>query len=294
MKYSVNRILQHLKNSINSPSINAKEILIGKNVIIEPFVEINCDRLVLGDGVIIKSGTQIIMPDLVIGDYTIIYNNCFLSGTNWCRIGHNCWFGHYTIIDSIGTTIIGNNVGVGAHSQLWTHAYFGDTLEGCRFASQKQLIIEDDVWFVGHCIVSPITAKRQSMAMVGSVVTKDMEENHVYAGVPAKDVTEKMGAQFKKDIDPIEKKATMEQHLKDFLKTHKPKNNRIKIVEKLDPNNKHISQFSITERSYIKNLYPEEVEFIRFLLPIKAKFLPSPETDWVSTHLGPPPIENVF
>jgi acetyltransferase-like isoleucine patch superfamily enzyme len=167
MKVSAKKIFSLLRKKttsiINYPFINVKELILGKNVVIEPNVQISCDRLILGDGVRIKSGTQIYMSDLVIGDYTLIYNNCFFSGTRWCRIGHNCWFGHYTIVDSIG-----------AHSQLWTHAYFGDILEGCRFASHKQLSIGDDVWLVGHCIVSPINAERRSMAMAGSVVTKDM------------------------------------------------------------------------------------------------------------------------
>ena len=203
------RILRVINRIINSPVINVRELKLGKNVVIQPGVEIKCDRLVLGDGVIIKSGTRIEMADLVIGDYTKISNNCFLSGTSWCRIGHNCWFGHYTIIDSIGTTRIGNGVGVGAHSQLWTHAYFGDILEGCRFASHKPLVIEDDVWLVGHCIVSPIHAHRRSMAMIGSVVTKDMRENHVYAGVPAKDMTERLGTQFE-EVSLDEKRLKMQ------------------------------------------------------------------------------------
>lgn len=32
--------------------------------------------------------------------------------------------------------------------------------------------------------------------MVGSVVTRDMEANHIYAGTPAKDVSDKLGFQF--------------------------------------------------------------------------------------------------
>jgi acetyltransferase-like isoleucine patch superfamily enzyme len=270
------------------PIIDVDELVIGRNVVIEPGVEIHCKRLTLGDGVIIGSGTRINMVDLAIGDYTRINNHCFLSGTDWCRIGHNCWFGHYSIIDSIGTTRIGNGVGVGAHSQLWTHAYFGDVLEGCRFSSHRPLVIEDDVWMVGHCIVSPIYAGRASMAMVGSVVTKDMEENHVYAGTPAKDVTERLGTQFR-DVSLDEKWRVMATYLDEFLNRYKPKENRIRIVEKLDADEKDLSQFSLTQRMYTKHLFPEEVQFMRFLLPTKAKFLPHPATDWVAPYLSSPP-----
>lgn len=272
-----------VKHIVNPPIIDVKELKIGKNVIIKPGVEIKCDRLVLGDGVTIMSGTKISMVDLVIGDYTKINENCLLTGTDWCHIGHNCWFGHYTIIDSIGTTRIGNGVGVGAHSQLWTHAYFGDILEGCRFASHSPLQIEDDVWFTGHCIVSPIHARRRSMAMVGSVITKDMDENHVYAGVPAKDMTDRFGAQFE-EVSQDEKMAKMQCYLKEFLDRYRPKENRIKIVEQLDLEQRDVTQFGLTERMYVKNLYPEEVQFMRFLLPTKAKFLPHPKTDWVASY----------
>lgn len=278
------RLMYRIQRTINRPIINVKELILGKNVTIEPGVEINCNRLVLGDGVIIRSGTRIEMTDLVIGDFTKINNHCFLTGTNWCRIGHNCWFGHYSIIDSIGTTRIGNGVGVGAHSQLWTHAYFGDILEGCQFASHKPLIIEDDVWLVGHCIVSPIHAKSRSMAMVGSVVTKDMQENHVYGGVPAKDLTDQVGLQFK-EVSLDEKWSRMQEYLNEYLDRYRPQDNRIEIVEKLDMRRQNVTQFSMSERLYTKKFYPEEIAFMRFLLPTKAKFYPHPATDWVASHL---------
>lgn len=274
-----------IKRIVLPPILNVHELVIGKNVVIQPGVEINCDRLALGDGVIIKSGTRIDMVDLVIGDYTTINNHCFLSGTDWCRIGRNCWIGHYSIIDSIGTTNIGNGVGLGGHSQLWTHAYFGDVMQGCRFASHKRLVIEDDVWFVGHCIVSPIHAYSRSMAMVGSVVTKDMFENRVYAGVPAVDMTDKIGHQFE-SLSLDKKMAKLSRHLNDFLADNKPRENRIRIVEKLDMKKREFSQFSPSERMYIKNLYPEEVQFMRYLLPYKAKFLPNPQTDWIAPYLA--------
>jgi acetyltransferase-like isoleucine patch superfamily enzyme len=278
-------LLRRAQYLVNPPVLDVEKLIVGKNVIIEPGVDIRCKRLVLGDGVVIRSGTRIEMTDLVIGDYTKINNNCLLTGTDWCRIGHNCWFGHFTVIDSIGTTRIGNGVGVGAHSQLWTHIYFGDVLEGCRFASHKPLIIEDDVWFVGHCIVSPITAKKRTMATVGAVITKDMsEENHVYSGVPARDMTDRFGMQFG-EVTLDEKRKRLENYLKEFISLHKPRKNRIKIVERIDPSQRQYSQFSLSERLYIKNLYPEEVKFMRFLTPTKAKFTPIPSNDWIRKYL---------
>lgn len=281
------RLWRRLHAVMHPPTVNVGKLKLGRHVRIEPGVDIDCDRLTLGDGVTIKTGTRIKMTDLTIGDYTTIGENCVLDGTDWCRIGHNCWFGHFTIIDSKGTTRIGNNVGVGAHSQLWTHIYFGDRLFGCRFASHRPLVIDDDVWFVGHCIVSPIHAKAKSMAMVGSVVTRDMEDNRLYAGTPAKDVTETFGPQFEPRTLDV-KREMMEGYLAQFRTESGRQARGLRIVDVLGPQEPGITQFSLSERCYTKQLLPEEVQFMRFLLPTRAKFVPTAETDWIAQHLPAP------
>lgn len=279
------RVARLIRRLAHPPAIDVDELIVGRNVVIGSDVDIRCERLVLGDGVVIRSGTRIEVSDLVLGDYTKINNHSLLTGTNWCRLGHNCWVGHYSVIDSIGTTRIGNGVGIGAHSQLWSHIYFGDTLEGSRFASESPLVIEDDVWFVGHCIVSPILARARSMALVGSVITKQMEPNRIYGGSPAKDMSDRIGGQFEtRSVE--DRRMMMERHLQDFLTISKPSPMRIEIVDAIDLKRPAVSQFSVTERMYLKNLYPEEVAFMRYLLPWRAKFVPHPSTDWVARYLN--------
>ena len=63
---------------------------------------------------------------------------------------------------------------------FWSHQGVG------AFLNEKPMNIGKDVWFVGHCIVSPINAADKSMAMVGSVVTKDVPPFAIVAGSPAK------------------------------------------------------------------------------------------------------------
>jgi hypothetical protein len=167
---------------------------------------------------------------------------------------------------------IGNNCGIGAHSQLWSHVKFGDTLEGSRFLSEKKMFIENDVWFVGHCIVSPIHAKSKSMVLAGGVVTKDLEYNNIYAGSPAKSISEKIGFQFLNI--PLEDKLIK---LNDYLKEWNPKCDTIKIVKKIT--NEHLidtlnTYFAIETRTYTKRLSTDEVSFMKFLLPDKGKFTP--------------------
>lgn len=255
-------------------NIKCDNLIIGKNSFVEPSAVIrgingNAKNIIIGDNCYIGKDVQIIIDDLTIGDYSKIHHHTNIHGYKPCKIGHNAWIGQYTIIDSIGGTTIGDNCGIGSHSQLWSHIKYGDTLEGNRFLSENPLIIGKDVWFVGHCIVSPIVAKDRSMALVGSVVTKDMEENHVYAGSPAKDITDKIGNQFN-TVSIDEKYNKMVSYLNETnLKNIKiVKSNKEFVFD--DP----FSYFDVDTRTYTKKRTDDEIKFMSFLLPDKAKFTP--------------------
>jgi acetyltransferase-like isoleucine patch superfamily enzyme len=255
-------------------NINCKNLILGKNTVIEPTAVIRgingpAETVVIGDNSYIGHDVQIICDNVSIGDYCKIHHHTNIHGYRPCKIGHNAWIGQYCIIDTIGGTTIGNNCGIGAHSQLWSHIKYGDTLEGCKFLSDAPLNIGNDVWFVGHCIVSPITAADRSMALVGSVITKDMEYNNIYAGSPAKNITDKVGYPFEQ--------VTVENKYKkmcEYLKESNLKN--IKIVLNSDSFNyeDNISYFSVSDRTYTKKLTEDEISFMKFLLPDKGKFTP--------------------
>ncbi|GAA4076455.1 hypothetical protein GCM10022389_22830 [Flavobacterium cheonanense] len=258
--------------------IQSIDIEIGINTIIDPSAVIRgvngkAKRIVIGDNCYIGANVQIICDDFELGDYSKIQHDTNIHGYLPCKIGHNAWIGQYSIIDSIGGTTIGNNCGIGAHSQIWSHIKYGDTLEGCRFLNEKPMIIGNDVWFVGHCIVSPITAQDKSMAMVGSVVTKDMAFNEIYAGSPAKSISDKVGFQFE-TISVEEKYNKMVQYLNQFNSNSKT----IQIVkdfDSIDIANTKVTYFNVTTREYTKRLSEEEIYFMKFLLPAKAKFTPN-------------------
>ena len=259
-----------------SPKIQAESIQIGKNSFIEDDVVIKgidgkASNIFIGDNVYIGKSVQIICDNFSIGDYSKIQHHTNIHGYKPCTIGHNAWIGQYSIIDSIGGTSIGDNCGIGAHSQLWSHIKYGDTLEGCRFSEEKSLVIGKDVWFVGHCIVSPIVAKDKSMALVGSVITKDMEYNTIYAGSPAKALSDKIGPQFIEVT--IEEKL---QKMENYLNVSKIDKNSIKIIASDSEINisDNISYFNVTNRKYTKKSSDTEIQFMRFLLPDKAKFTP--------------------
>lgn len=255
------------------------EVIIDDNVVINKPVILgnSCISIKIGYGSFLGENIYIDVPNLTIGEYTTIHKNTTIHGYKSCFIGHNCWIGQNTIIDSIGGTFIGNNVGIGAYSQLWSHVKFGDTLEGCRWNSEKPLIVEDDAWLVGHCIISPIIIHKKAMLLAGGIATKDMEENHIYAGAPAKDVTNKLGFQFEKK-DYQEKYDQFTKLYIEFLRLNKitAEEFPIKIKKSTEQTKEEdTTVFYLDTRTYKPTRGFYEYKFMKFLLYDKAKFVPN-------------------
>lgn len=261
-----------------SENIKAEEFKIGFGSFVHPSAQICgpdgglAKQIIIGDNTYIGERVQIRCNEFEIGDYGKIHHDTNVHGAQPCKIGHNFWCGQFSILDCTGGLSIGNNVGVGAHSQLWSHIKYGDTLAGCLFNQAKPLIVEDDVWFVGHCVVSPITAKTMSMALAGSVVTKDMLPNQVYAGTPAKLLEDK------KQFEPIDYGKRLERmwfYLNDFMINNDTIGPPLRICiwpEEIEDRSK--TWFVISERKYLKQGTQREIAFMKYLLPEKAKFVP--------------------
>jgi len=114
--------------------INAEEVIIGKGVVVEEGVLITgkggpARKVVLGDFCYIGRETRIFAPEFRLGDYSKLNAFAFGNGELPMQIGRNCWFGGNIVLDSLGGLDIDDNVGVGAHSQIWTHIQFGDKRE---------------------------------------------------------------------------------------------------------------------------------------------------------------------
>jgi len=264
--------------------IDAKELFLGKGVVVEKGVLITgkigaANKVVLGDFSFIGQQTRIMVPEFRLGDYSKVHCFSFLHGEKALQIGRNCWIGENTILDSMEGLDIDDNVGIGAHSQFWTHIQFGDILEGCRFFSRKYMYVGKDAWFVGHCIVSPIHVGERSMALAGSVVTRDMIPNHIYSGVPARDVTDKLGFQFKSPS--VEQKASKLQEIIDaFVEKHPEHNGQLIVISSPNGRKEGVCWFDVSERTYNKTYSQAEVFFLKEDIPL-IKFVPFNEPPFV-------------
>ncbi len=263
-------------------NIFADKIELGINFTIESTAVIrgingNAKTIVIGDNVYIGHNVQIICEHFKLGDYSKIHHDTNIHGSKPCKLGHNLWMGQFCILDTTGGVTIGNNCGIGSHSQLWSHIKYGDTLEGCRFLSEKSLNIGNDVWFVGHTIVSPITAYDKSMALAGSVIIKDMVYNTIYSGFPAIPISEKLGHQF--DEIPIVDKYNK---MISYLDNSGVDKNKIEIVyQKSDIKDDNKTYFILSTREYTKRKNKAEIDFMNYLLPEKAKFTPTNEENTI-------------
>jgi acetyltransferase-like isoleucine patch superfamily enzyme len=253
------------------------DVVIGRGVRFGRNVEIRSRRVRIGDEVHIGDDVRIDSGTFEIGDYGTIYRGSFFPGPGDLVIGHNFWLGTGSIVDSKGGTTIGNNVGVGAQSQLWTHMIYGDVMAGCRFHTAKPLRIGDDAWLVGHCLVSPVTIGERALILLGSVLTRDVPPDRTFGGVPAADVTERFGPQFN-----LTAREERERYMRERLQAFAQKN-RIRDVERhlaivgsaeeLRQAPPDVTAFDVVSRTYTKRATRLEVKFMRFLLP-EAKFVP--------------------
>ena len=115
---------------------------------------------------------------------------CAFHRARGVRIGRNVEIGYFVIIDNLypEKVVIEDGVTIAARSTLLAHdeafAYARDgpsTVDETRIKSEA---------FVGvHCVVLPgVTVGRRAIVGAGSVVTRDVRDGAIVAGVPAKEL----------------------------------------------------------------------------------------------------------
>lgn len=142
----------------------------------------------IGDYCTIGPGVKIVCSggDVFISDWTTLHDNCLILSSLHVTIDQHCWFGQNCIIDGTGGLRIGRGVRVGMYSQIWSHVAAGEQIEGCTLYGEREVIIEDNVWLVGSCIVaSGVTIGRRAVALIGSNITKSIPPYSTVAGIPA-------------------------------------------------------------------------------------------------------------
>lgn len=125
-----------------------------------------------------------------IGRGLVIKNNVTIKSPWNLTIGDDCWIGENVWIDNLDKVTIGNNVCVSQGAMLLTgnHDY---TVYNMPYRNAP-IVIEDGAWVGARAVVCPgVTVHGNAILTVGSVATKDMEQNGIYQGNPAVRIRER-------------------------------------------------------------------------------------------------------
>ena len=194
---------------------NCRELILGERVKIAETAEISGGRIEIGDDVRIGENVRIEVTEhlmlgkgSIVGPETIIrgrdvalgresYTNhhaeigggsCF-EPTSRLRTGYWCHIGSYAIINTAMPVDIGNEVGLGRFTNIYTHGAYLSTLEGfsVEFGPVR---IGHRVWLPSATVNPNVTIGDDVVVGVGSVVTKDLPGGCLALGVPCRVVKE--------------------------------------------------------------------------------------------------------
>ncbi|MFO7619320.1 MAG: DapH/DapD/GlmU-related protein [Thermoplasmata archaeon] len=175
--------------------IRSNEIIIGK----ETTINRNCDifvydRFHIGDlgflGTASFRGRSIVIGSEFYSSTTYATPLTIGGGgrndpTAYCEIGDRCTM-HNNFINIAKPVKIGNDVGLSPDTLLITHGYWHSVLEGHK-STFEPITIGDNVWIGMRAIVTPgVSIGRDCVIGAGSVVTRDVPEGCIAAGVPAR------------------------------------------------------------------------------------------------------------
>lgn len=162
--YAVRRILFKLKGDIS----------LGDNTILEGSIDTpwRTGKIIIGNNTIIRKWV------------------CLRPYGGKIQIGENCTVNSFCHISGNGVVEIGNNVLIATQCVIISANHNFDRVDvpiANQGETRKKIVIEDNCWLgAGVKVLAGITIHQGAVIGAGSVVTKDIPENSVAVGVPAR------------------------------------------------------------------------------------------------------------
>ena len=252
------------------------DIIKGKNVSIGKNIKFDGGKIILEDGVEIGDDVEInvteklhIKARSIIGKRFIIHGRHIILGEEFWS-GHDCeigggscfekhsslhigyWghFGNYGLINTARPVIIGNEVGLGTRTSLYTHGAYQSIFKGFP-VEFGPITIEDNCWLPGATVLPNVTIGKNSVIGVGSVVTKNIPPGSLALGLPAKVVKNNY---FPKEFNELETEQAVKKVLATFIEItdswypikYLPPNIEIYNKEKTNPTVFNLKQMTIS------------------------------------------------
>ncbi len=196
-------------------SNEAEDLVLGSRVTVGDGTRFAGGKIVLEDGTQIGRNVDIRVTErLVVGKLSNIGDETILRGrridlgrefytnhhaeigggscyerTSSLKVGHWGHMGSYSMINTAMPVTIGDEVGMGRFTNLYTHGAYLSLAEGfpVQFAP---ITLGDRVWLPSATVNPGVTIGHDVVVAAGSVVTKDIPANSLAAGIPAKVIRE--------------------------------------------------------------------------------------------------------
>jgi acetyltransferase-like isoleucine patch superfamily enzyme len=170
-----------LKQRYRHWSLRRKGALIARSTKIGPLVSLGPDHL------------SKVIGSLVIGETCDLCQGVELNPFGGSiTILDNVWIGPYVVIYGHGGVVIGNNTLISMHTTILSSNHtippLGINIRDCPDQFQPTFI-GADVWIGANSVIlGGISIGSSAIVAAGSVVTKDVSEGSIVAGVPAKEI----------------------------------------------------------------------------------------------------------
>jgi maltose O-acetyltransferase len=122
-----------------------------------------------------------------VGRNVKFFGRCYIKNHENIEVGNNVTFNDGAYLNGLGDIKIGNNVSISALSIIVSTGLEPESLNDKKMHINKPIIIGDNVQIgAGAIILAGRKIGNNVIVGAGSVVTKDIEDNCIVVGNPAK------------------------------------------------------------------------------------------------------------
>ena len=172
--------------------IEGGEVALGDGVSVVRHATINvADRLDIGAGGTMGEAAEISGRDVRIGQELWMLPGAKIGGgsaferSSRLEAGHFLHLGVHTLVNTARPVVLGNEVGLGTRTSIYTHGAYPSTLMGFPVAFDG-VQIGDHSWLPGATVNPGVRIGRNCVIGVNSLVTEDIPDGALAAGSPAR------------------------------------------------------------------------------------------------------------